>query len=188
MLESQLTQIDLSGPGTEEVAPGSISASRGAAAADATWMALALQVAGKTYVRDAWTDLASDLFGKIARAQQPTGAFLTAGPGDNPETHWYHELVLLHAAATYAVMTENRPLAAAVARNCEYHLNETQPDHATNQPWGLFAFFWNPTTRSLADGMIHSAAALGGATTNTPSPLTSILLADALYCLRLFLR
>src|SRR6185503_5975069 len=103
-----------------------IPASRGGVAADAAWMALALQVAGKIYVRDAWTDLASDLFGKIARGQQDTGAFLAATASDNPETHWYHELVLLHATSTYAVQTEDRPLAAAVARATDYHAKQTQ--------------------------------------------------------------
>jgi hypothetical protein len=175
LLESELTRIDWpSDP------PNQIPALLGAAATDAAFMALALHVAGKLYVRDAWTDLASDTFGKIIRCQQPGGAFLTATASDNPETHWYHELVLLHAAASYAVQAEDRTLAASVVRNSTFHHNETQPDHATNQPWALFAFIWNPETRPLADHQLHTA------TTLTASPLTSLLLADALYCLRLF--
>src|SRR6185503_18031786 len=133
-----------------------IPASRGGVAADAAWMALALQVAGKIYIRDAWTDLASDLFGKIARGQQENGPFLLATASDNPETHWYHELVLLHAAASYAVQAEDRTVASAVARAAEFHLNQTQPDHATAQPWGLFPFIWNPSTRTLADQLLHA--------------------------------
>jgi hypothetical protein len=183
MLEAQLTQV----PPLYAVESGEerpvIPASRGGVAADAAWMALALHVAGRIYIRDAWTDLASDLFGKIARGQQGSGAFLATTTSDNPETRWYHELVLLHAASTYAVQTEDRPLAAAIARATDYHASQTQPDHATNQPWGLFAFIWNSRTRPLADGLLHSASAMG-----ERSPLTSILLADALYCLRLFLR
>jgi hypothetical protein len=184
LLESQLTQIDLTpaqdGSGLTTQHSG-LPALLGAAATDAAWMALALQVAGKIYIRDAWTDLASDLFGKLARSQHSSGAFLTASNSDNPETHAYHELLLLHAAAAYAVQTEDRPLAAAVARNTQFHLTQTQPDHATNQPWALFAFIWNPATRTLADGLLHAAA-------TTQSALTFILLADALYSLRLFLK
>src|SRR5688572_16115418 len=103
MLESQLTQLDLTATSDVETesAISSIPARKGSAATDAAWQALALHVAGKLYVRDAWTDLASELFGKLTKSQQSTGAFLATTPADNPETHWYHELILLHAAATY---------------------------------------------------------------------------------------
>jgi hypothetical protein len=175
LLESELTRIDWPAEPANQ-----IPALLGAAATDAAFMALALHVAGKLYVRDAWTDLASDTFGKIIRCQQADGTFLTATASDNPETHWYHELVLLHAATSYAVQAEDRALAAAVVKNSDFHQRETQPDHATNQPWALFAFIWNPQTRPLADQLLHTA------TTVTGSGLTSILLADALYCLRLF--
>ena len=83
-----------------------------------------------------------------------------------------------------AVQAEDRPLAAAVKRNTEYHLRETQPDHATSQPWGLFAFVWNESTRPLADGLLHAAQTLRPE--NRSDGITSMLLADALYCLRLF--
>jgi hypothetical protein len=164
-------------------ADDAMPAAAGAAVAEAAWAAATLHLAGKVFIRDAWTDLASHFFGRLARAQQPRGAFLMAGSADNPETHWYHELVILHAAASHAVQSENRPLAAAVARNTEFHLNETQPDHATNQPWGVFAFIWNQRTHSLADQLLHTASVqaphgVGG--------LPAILLADALLCLRLF--
>jgi hypothetical protein len=56
-----------------------------------------------------------------------------------------------------------------------------QPDHATNQPWGLPAFLLCAETRPLADQVLHTAATVGGA-----SPVTSILLADALYCLQTY--
>jgi hypothetical protein len=162
---------------------GPISATRGASACEAAWTSLALHQAGKLFIRDAWTDLASDFFGKLARAQQPSGAFLLAGGSDNPETLWYHELVLLHAAGSYAVQSEDRPLAIAVARNAKYHLNETQPDHATSQPWGIFPMIWNASTRSLAEQTLHSMRVADGA-----SPLSLMLLADALYCVELFFR
>jgi hypothetical protein len=106
---------------------------------------------------------------------------LSATASDNPETHWYHELVVLHAATVYAAQTGDGALSAAIARNAEFHQDETQPDHATNQPWGLAAFIRNPATRPLADGMLHAAATIGRG-----SGVTSILLADALYCLRLW--
>lgn len=162
---------------------GEVPAARGDLVTEAAWTALSLSAAGKVFVRDAWTDLASDAVGRLARAQRPAGNFLTPAGSDNPETLWYHELALLHAAASYAVQAEDRTVAAAVARATAYHLNETQPDHATPQPWALFAYIWNPDTRPLADQVLHAA--------NVQHPsgargISLILLADALYCLRLF--
>jgi len=159
--------------------PGLISAGRGSTLTQAAWTALALHVAGKVYVRDAWTDLASDFFGRLTQSQNTDGTFLSAGSSDNPETWWYHELVLLHAASSYAVQAEDRHVASVVRRNTDFHQSETQPDHATSQPWGLFAFIWNPQTRPLADQLLHSAEA-------QPDGVSQILLADCLYCLGLF--
>ena len=157
VLEAQLGRAALS----EALSDAQIPASRGDAATEAAWTALALHVAGKIFIRDAWTDLAADTFGRIARAQQPGGAFLLAGASDNPEPLWYHELVLLHAAASYAVQAEDRTLARAVARATDFHLRETQPDHATSQPWGLFAFIWNSSVRSMADQILHAVSLTG---------------------------
>jgi hypothetical protein len=162
---------------------GEVPAARGALVGEAAWTALTLFAAGKVFVRDAWTDLASDAIGRLARAQRPEGSFLAAGGSDNPEAAWYHELALLHAAASYAVQAEDRTVAAAVARATTYHLRETQPDHATAQPWAVFAYAWNPDTRPLADQVLHAVRV------QYPSGargVSLILLADALYCLRLF--
>jgi hypothetical protein len=178
MLEGELTSIDLPHA-------GAIPASRGSSASEAAWTALALHVAGKVYIRDAWTDLASDAFGRLARAQQPAGSFLHSSGSDNPEATWYDELVILHAAASYAVQAEDRTVAAAVKRATEFHLAETQPDHATNQPWAVFAFAWNPATRIVADGLLHAGAVQQPAARDG---LSLMLLVDALYCLRLFVK
>ncbi len=176
--------------------PSPLSAASGEAVTEMVWTALALHHAGKIFFRDPWTDLAADAFGHLQRRQSASGSFLKPTAADNPEAHWYHELVILHAAADFAVATEDRALAAAVSRAVEYHVRETQPDHATNQPWGLFALLWNPTGRPLADGMLHTltlharAGEMERETTGPAitalSPLTLMLLADALYCLRLF--
>ena len=174
LLEAELGPISVS----ETATP----AMRGGSAAEAAWTALALYVAGKIFIRDAWTDLAADTFGRLARGQHENGAFLAATSSDNPEPRWYHELAILHAAASYAVQAEDRTVARAVARGTRFVLSEIEPDHATAQPWGLFAFIWNAESRPLADQLLH------GAEMRQPSidGVSLILLADALYCLRLF--
>jgi hypothetical protein len=156
-------------------------AARGSSASEAAWIAVALQRAGKVYVRDVWIDLASDLFGKLVKSQQPSGAFLETTAADSPEARWFDELAILHATAAYAALAEDRTVAAAVKKNTEFHLRETQPDHATTQPFGLFAFIWNQETRSLADAMLNHVSMK-----SDPDGVTQILLADAMQCLRLF--
>jgi hypothetical protein len=175
LLEAELTNT--------RIPAGELPASAGATAVEAALAALALSAAGKVFVRDAWTDLASDTFGRLTRGQRDGGAFFATGAADSPEVAWYHELALLHAAGSYAVQAEDRTVAAAVARATEFHQRETQPDHASAQPWGLFTFIWNPQTRPLADQMLHAATVqrAGG-----DDGVALILLADALYCLRLF--
>jgi hypothetical protein len=175
-LENRLDDIDWPAAG--------FTAAGGSTAAEAVWIALALHIAGIIFVRDAWTDLSADVFGTLVRNQQPSGAFLRADVRDNPDTLVYHELVILHAAASYAVQATDRPLSIAVAKSAEFHLNHTQPDHATTEPWALFAFIWHAPARPLADQLLHATS------TQHPGPQTgfpAVLLADVLYCLRLFL-
>lgn len=164
-----------------------IPARLGSRAAEIAWAALTLHVAGKVFVRDAFTDFASDTFGRFTKRQRESGAFFAATGSDNPETNWYHELVTLHAAASYAVQAEDRALAATVRRASDFHAANTQPDHASNQPWALFAFIWNESTRPLAEQLLHAATAQQSAQMSGANHISLMLLADALYCLRLFI-
>jgi hypothetical protein len=149
-----------------------IPASAGAFVADGLWMALAA-------VAEGGSARGESVVRAVVERQTRAGPFLAAGPADNPETHWYHELVILHAVASYAAHTGDPTAFAAAARAAEFHQNETQPDHATNQPWALFAFLISPHTLPQADQILHAAMTLAEG-----SAVTSILLADALYCLR----
>ncbi len=177
VLEGELHQVSWPAEG--------MPAQRGGGACEAAWAALALHIAGKVFVRDAFTDQAADIFGKLVRGQQASGNFLTPTASDNPETHGYHELVLLHAAASFAAQAEDRVVAAAVKRATEFHQNETQPDHASGQPWGIFAFIWNSETRSVADEMLHAVRTIHPCGVRG---VGAILLADAIVCIDQFLQ
>ena len=172
-LEGQVNQFDWP--------IGGLSALRGGAATSAAWAALTLYVAGNTFSDRRWAERASNCFGRLGAGQQPSGAFLRKGAGDNPETLWYHELVLLHAAASYAAQSNDALVTASVMQAADYHVNETQPDHATSQPWGLLAFIWRRESRPLADQVLHTLAT---EQVSRPGGITSMLLADCLYCLR----
>ncbi|MFI5381452.1 MAG: hypothetical protein ACHRHE_19310 [Tepidisphaerales bacterium] len=162
---------------------GELSAAHGGVVAERAWWALALFEAGRLFGRLIWVERAMDVLMPLVAGQQKSGALLSTTASDNPETHWYHELVILHALAGYAVRAEDRLAARAVRLATEFHLGETQPDHATTQPWGLFAFLWNPATQILADGMLHAVRTQHPA---GPDPVTRILLADTLVCLRAY--
>ena len=120
----------------------------------------------------------------IGRGQEESGRSLPITSATHPEAAWYDELATLHAAASYAVQSEDRHVARAVANGSSFVQREIEPDHATAQPWALFAFIWNEQTRPLADQLLHAVelrreSKLDG--------ISLILLEDALYCLRLFL-
>jgi hypothetical protein len=149
--------------------PGAkVLAARGENVALAAWSGLALRNG---------TPLAREMIEWIAASQQASGAYFQAGPGDNLETLWYWELVVLHAVATYGIVMKDPAMLESARRAAVYHLNETQPDHATTEPWGVNAFLLSEETWPLADQVLHTVRVQhpGGV-----EGVSGILLADAL--------
>jgi hypothetical protein len=117
----------------------------------------------------------------IVAAQQPSGTFLAPSPNVHPETWWFDELVFLHAVTSYAIASQNLAAMTAVHRAAAYHVNETQPDHATTDPWAVHAFVLHKDANMLADQELHTVQ------TGSPTAVTLMLLDDSLYCLRLLI-
>ncbi len=154
------------------------TAANGGAASAAVWSALAMHLSHVADARQTWPRMAAYVFTRLVEGQQANGSFLRTTPADNPETHWFHELVTLHAAADYAWLTGDPAVAAAVSRAAHYHLNETETDHATGQPWGLPAFVRDDAVSPVADAMLHAVSAHQPA---GPTGVALFLLADTLY-------
>jgi hypothetical protein len=95
----------------------------------------------------------------------------------------YDELAGLHALANLAMLARNSGWARRVEEVARYHLENTQPDNTTNQPWGVLAFAWSAGTRSFAEQQLHDATA-HGALTGLGRGLAGMLLADAAAGLR----
>ena len=148
---------------------------------DTGWIALALNIAAHRCGRDDWLRRSSDFFQNVIHRQQPSGALFQPDSTVNPEIRWYDELVLLHALSTYAVQTRSQLAELAVERATDFHLMETQPDHATREPWAIYAFYSNPRSRIQAEQILHTAEMQHPA---AASATTLILLADALWCLQ----
>jgi hypothetical protein len=149
--------------------------------AENAWDALALGVAAEHFGNEEWRKLAANTFGRLASEQQSDGSFLPAAPGSSPEAWWYDELVLMHAMSTYSVQTRDPVCEGAARRAAEFHLMETQPDHATQQPWGIFAFCSIPEGRIQAEQILHGCAMR---TSGKLDAVSMILLADALWWFR----
>lgn len=157
---------------------GPLPACDGAQVCLRAWQALAVWTVDRA--RGAPSSHSTKLLDGLIKRQTLSGTLLTPARSDNPETWWYHELVLLHALASYAIESDDPGALRAVERAAVFHLNETQPDHATSQPWGLHAFALFQETSILVDQMLHAASILrtGGGDT-----VSFVLLTDALYSL-----
>ena len=78
------------------------------------------------------------------------------------------ELAAIHALLWHGHARGRGDLAALTERIAQWHLENLQPDNATNRPWGLPVFIWmsvqrNDATAGLyADTMLHNCqVALG---------------------------
>jgi len=152
------------------------------------WQALCLAQFARLTSRDVELELA-DAIVHDALTQPP--AVIADAPhplrlhhrDESIETWTYRELTSLHALANLALLRRNRQWSVRVSRVARYHLDHTQPDHATTEPWGVFAFLWSPETRPFAQQQLHDAAARHR---GRLSPLPAMLLADAAHALSQF--
>jgi hypothetical protein len=142
----------------------------GSRSAVGVWWALTLAASGQQ----------TSVFDELLQHQRPTGEFFDASPYDSPDLHWYDELVVLHAVQTQAAARKDLALADAAARAARFHTEETQPDHATSQPWAIHAFCRSPHTLPMAELLLHGALAQNAGRLDA---IGRILLADAVLSL-----
>lgn len=115
-----------------------------------------------------------------AMVQAAPGPLLAHGDRDTIETWTEGELCSIHALMRVAARDAwwRDRLQSAV----DWHLEWTQPDNATNRPWGIHAFLalGGLEGRMYAETMLHNAQA-GGA---QGDPLVAWALGDAARWLR----
>ncbi len=113
-------------------------------------------------------------------------------PGPNGELHafvegddlldawWYRELVGLHALFRLAHGPLGRDAWRARARGAVlYHLDNTQPDHTTAQPWAVAAFLTHPESIPFGEQQLHDARSYWTHGGPGASVIPGLLLADA---------
>lgn len=184
----------------EDVLPACIEAVRSVeSAADAAppadqvalvlWQAWCLAQYGQVLQRDVDLEIADGVVHQIASRPGARGSLHALHPDESLDAWTYRELAGVHALANLAVLRRNRGWARRVQEVARYHLEHTQPDYVTTQPWGLFAFVWSDGAEPLADQQLHdvtSMPATAGGERSKAAALTGLLLADAADALASF--
>lgn len=137
------------------------------------WSALGLMQAARLLSRDVDLDIADAVVATIVDRPGHKGSLHPTHSDDTIDTWTYRELVGLHALANIALLRRNAAWIKRVREVAMHHVEHTQPDNATTQPWALFAFLWSPGTRPFAEQQMHDATVQGA------SPISAMLLADA---------
>jgi len=167
--------------GVNEMKQATIPGNRAEAVVELAWKALALFTGGELLHDERIMAGAGRAVRAIVTCQQSAGPYFLPSHRDNPETLWLAELQTLHAVASFGLQSKDPVAIASASLAAAYHQEETQPDHASGQPWGLPAFLISPQTHLMADGLLHAAAV------EQPAGLSGvslILIADALYSWR----
>lgn len=140
------------------------------------WSALAMAEQATLMSRDIDLEMTDSAVAAIVASPGREDCLHEMTNDDSLDTWTYRELVGLHALARLALHRRNNGWAKRVEQVANFHLENTQPDNATNQPWGVFAFLWSSKTRGFAEQQLHDATTHGGGKLLL---LPAMLLADA---------
>ncbi|MEX0775357.1 MAG: hypothetical protein WD042_06535 [Phycisphaeraceae bacterium] len=143
------------------------------------WYALCLQDQAIALGRDIDLELTDAVVHSALAQPGPGGTLQRHDPELSLDAWTYDELVGLHALANLALGRRNPTWLARVQEIAAWHLENTQPDNTTTQPWALLAFLASPQTHSFADQQIHDATTHATGDAPVVNTLTALLLADA---------
>lgn len=119
----------------------------------------------------------------------PDGALHRQDPDESLDAWTYRELVGLHALFDLSVIAGRQSWRARCEGVVKHHLENSQPDNTTSQPWGLPAFASCKDAKSFADQQLHDARAQGHGQVlarpdaRGPGLVACLLLADAIHIL-----
>lgn len=150
------------------------------------WHSLCVLEQASLLSRDVDVELVESVVHAALSQPGPAGALHPYESDDSPDAWTYRELTGLHALANLALRRRNQTWARRVQEVAMYHLDHTQPDYTTYEPWAVFAFAWSPATSLFADQQLHDVQthlAAGGPMTGI---VPGLLLTDAAYALGQF--
>lgn len=97
------------------------------------------------------------LLGEIEKEGGRHGELWPIGPDESLDAWTYRELAGLHAVETMARAWPDRGLWGWVDRVAAYHVENTQPDNITGQPWAVAAFARSLEGAMFAEQQLHDA-------------------------------
>ena len=164
----------------DAVARYEVSETAGDDVAVTLWQTLCVVEAGRLGLAEAGqAEAAVARADALLRANEADGSLHAQSVDDQLDAWTYRELAGLHAAANLALVCGRddwRKRALAVAA---FHLQHTQPDYTTYEPWGVFAFLWSTDTMIFADQQLHDTAANLQLSHGSAALMAGLLLADA---------
>jgi hypothetical protein len=151
--------------------------SRTAPPVDQLWLYWILALA-KRRLKHAVPDMQLKMLWQHAWTHQtPDGTLHPPGPDDSLDAVTYNDLIALHAAYNAVLLTHDFDLFPPIQKLADFHIQRTQPDHITTEPWALAAFAALDQTNTFAGQQIHDATTR---LTSGVNPVVLGLLADAL--------
>lgn len=123
--------------------------------AGALWRAL-VTLQGALLTGDIDSGLSAlGVIGRVADTPGPGGALHAQTADDTPDAWVYRELTGLHALYLASQVTRDAGWAVRCRQVAAYHVEHTQPDYTTYQPWALAAFAEDASTAGFAEQQLH---------------------------------
>ena len=150
------------------------------------WAALCGVEAAAVVGNEALAARAHDLAGRCLDAPGEAGALHRQQPEESLDGWIFAELVALHALGDLAAWAREMKHNAQneymdrLRRAAGYHLENTQPDNVTTQPWGALAFALDPAAWLLAEQQLHDVSVQAGLEAGGRT-VAALLLADAVH-------
>jgi hypothetical protein len=112
------------------------------------WRAWLLLLAGEAAASEV-------VWRQILTRQHAAGPFHAVTSESSLDAFIYEEFAALHALANLVTVTRDARLLLALRRIARYHVENTQLDNVSHQPWALAAFAIFPKTLSMAEQIEH---------------------------------
>ncbi len=150
------------------------------------WAALCGMEASVVVGDHALAAQAHDLAGRCLDAPDAAGALHRQQPEESLDGWIFAELVALHALGDLAVWARElkddsqNEYMGRLRYAAGYHLENTQPDNVTTQPWGALAFALDPAAWMLAEQQLHDVSVQAGLEEGGRT-VAALLLADAVH-------